>query len=449
MPDAPLSHLEDARLSALDDLKLLDGRASPEFDIFPLLASQILATPIAAITLVGRDMQWIKAGVGISGAAPRSHSICEYAILQPSDVLTIQDTRLDSRVFDKPCVAVDGGIRSYAGVAISGPTGLPLGTLCVADKVPRSFSAAELAKLRELAGGVESAVKLHAAMAQEGRRAGADPAGSAAGQIASELKTFIGTVVTPIVKSSFRDSKAKLLLTSMFARIDAPVMLVDSSSNIMMANSAFRALVGFSPDELKIMRLDHFINPFVGDAAGAHDQRFETGQVYRATCDVKTKSGASVAVTLTSVVVDFDHHLYKVITIIPAGSRLEQSELSAEFKLYASQSVGEFRPISLAALRSALGDAWSRVSLRAMLSAERIIRKRLDRDDVVTRLDEETFAVWFNNGNRLQNDEALTVINRDLRVRLLTEFGDELKKYLQNSVSPEEETLVGEPVVAA
>ena len=96
-----------------------------------------------------------------------------------------------------------------------------------------------------------------------------------------------------------------------------------------------------------------------------------------------------------------------------------------------------------------MGDAWSRVSLRAMLSAERIIRKRLDRDDVVTRLDEETFAVWFNNGNRLQNDEALAIIKRDLRVRLLTEFGDELRRYLQAPVSQEDETLVAEPIVSA
>lgn len=434
----------------MEELNLLEVQASPEFDIFPLLASQILSTPIAAITLVGRDTQFIKAGVGLPArSVPRSHSICEYAILQPSDILTIQDTTLDARVFDKPCVTGDGGIRSYAGIAISSPTGLPLGTLCVADRVPRNFSAADLMKLRELAGGVETAIKLHAVTKRTGQHAGTDPAAVLAAQIASELKAFIGTVVTPIVKSSFRDNKAKLLLTSMFARIDAPILLVDGHDSIMMANSAFRALVGFSPDELKTMKLDQFTSTLVDDGAVASNERSEKEEVYRATCDVKTKSSAAIAVTLTSVVVDFDHHLYKVITMIPESSRLERSGLSAEFALYASQSIGEFRPISLSALRSALGGDWMRVGLRAMLSAEHIIRKRLDRNDVVTRLDDETFAVWFNNGNRLQNDEALAIINRDLRVRLLTEFGDELKTYLRASVSREAETLVAEPIVAA
>ncbi len=164
MPAAQLPQCEDERLRALAGLNILEPGSDLGFEIFPLLASKVFDTPGAAITFIDHDTQWYKAGVGLSGRSdPRTHSICEYALLHPLEILYIPDTTIDPRVSDNPCVVRDGGIRSYAGAAISGPTGMPLGALCVYDHVPRTFSSERLEQLKYMAIGVEGAIRLHAA----------------------------------------------------------------------------------------------------------------------------------------------------------------------------------------------------------------------------------------------------------------------------------------------
>jgi GAF domain-containing protein len=175
MPAAPLPSFEKERLSALAELNIADSDFDAGFDIFPLLASKVLETSFAAVTLVDFDVLRFKAGVGIrEPSMPRAHSICPYAILNPSEVLTIPDAATDPRVLDYPAV-IAKEIGSYAGVPISGPSGLPLGALCVVDKVARQYSAESLVQLGYLAVGTEGAIKLHAAAEERRRSSMTDP----------------------------------------------------------------------------------------------------------------------------------------------------------------------------------------------------------------------------------------------------------------------------------
>lgn len=70
-------------------------------------------------------------------------------------VFVIEDTHHSDIFSDNPLVTSDPSIRFYAGQPISF-YGHRLGTLCVIDHVPRTFSAVELDSLKSLAGWVET-----------------------------------------------------------------------------------------------------------------------------------------------------------------------------------------------------------------------------------------------------------------------------------------------------
>src|SRR5688572_23151924 len=95
---------ETDRLGALRSYRILDTDPEQGFDDLALLASQICATPIAAITLVDDHRQWFKARVGLTPTeTSRSISFCAHAIEQPS-MMIVPDAREDSRFKQNPLV---------------------------------------------------------------------------------------------------------------------------------------------------------------------------------------------------------------------------------------------------------------------------------------------------------------------------------------------------------
>ena len=56
---------EEARLSALRDLGLLDTPPSEAFDRITRMASQLFHLPISAVSLTDEDRQWFKSRVGV------------------------------------------------------------------------------------------------------------------------------------------------------------------------------------------------------------------------------------------------------------------------------------------------------------------------------------------------------------------------------------------------
>ncbi|GAA2725197.1 sensor domain-containing phosphodiesterase [Cellulomonas aerilata] len=148
MGSSPL-HERD-RLAALAQTRLLDTGPEAELDAVVALAAHLLATPMASMTLVDDHRQWFKAKIGLTHAQdPRSESLCAVAV-DRNEPLVVPDARLDPRFAHIPAVR-RGAFVSYAGVPISGRDGLPLGTLCVLDVVPRAFDPAWLEVLRSLA----------------------------------------------------------------------------------------------------------------------------------------------------------------------------------------------------------------------------------------------------------------------------------------------------------
>ena len=148
---APLPANEAQRLEALRRYQILDTPAEPAFDDFAILASTICQTPVAVLTFLDRDRQWLKASVGAPHPEkPRDDSFCSYAILR-DEVMVVEDTRRDPRFSNNPYVTADGGTRFYAGAPLIDAGGMALGAICVLDCQPRQLSPEQCKALEALA----------------------------------------------------------------------------------------------------------------------------------------------------------------------------------------------------------------------------------------------------------------------------------------------------------
>lgn len=145
---------EEERIASLEELAVDAMGPSPSLDRICDLARQIFAVPIAYVSILDVENQWVKAQCGIAlGRIPRGQALCDHTI-RGGEVLVIPDTLEDERFATNPLVAAGPGIRFYAGAPLLLETGVRLGALCIADTAPREFRpdhAVILAALAEAA----------------------------------------------------------------------------------------------------------------------------------------------------------------------------------------------------------------------------------------------------------------------------------------------------------
>lgn len=157
---APTPHPQEAsRLHALTELGILrKDQRDCEFDQVVALASTIAEVPIALFTIVDDQTQWFRAKVGLdTDETPRNVSFCGHAILSEAGPMIVEDALFDMRFCDNPLVLSEPGIRFYAGVPIcTGKNRLPIGTLCVLDRKPRTLEPGKIEALRALGTLLES-----------------------------------------------------------------------------------------------------------------------------------------------------------------------------------------------------------------------------------------------------------------------------------------------------
>ncbi len=152
---------EIARMTSLHDLQILNSEPEEKYDNIAQLASYICDVPVSLITLLAEDKNWFKAKTGTDLCdSDRNISFCSHAILQPDELMEIQDTLLDPRFENNPLVTTGSKIRFYAGMPIKSNIGEAVGTLCLLDTKPHSLNEKQKNALKALAQQVESLFEL-------------------------------------------------------------------------------------------------------------------------------------------------------------------------------------------------------------------------------------------------------------------------------------------------
>lgn len=152
-PERAIKNVE--RLDALHGSGLLDTLPDEDIDRFTRLASTLLGTPTALVSLVDADRQFFKSAVGLSEKleatrqTPLTHSYCQWAVSSREPFL-IPDAREHRIVKTNPAIDEYDAI-SYCGVPIF-VDDQAIGTLCVIDSKPRRWTDEQMTGLQDLAG---------------------------------------------------------------------------------------------------------------------------------------------------------------------------------------------------------------------------------------------------------------------------------------------------------
>ena len=126
------------RLAALEDLGILESPPEQMFDDLVAVAAALCNTPIALLSLVGKDRQWLKANIGLDvDELPLEQSICACGLGSEALLIIPDLTRDRGHQGIGGCAAVDG-LRFYAGAPLVAESGDVIGMVCAIDRTPRS-----------------------------------------------------------------------------------------------------------------------------------------------------------------------------------------------------------------------------------------------------------------------------------------------------------------------
>lgn len=159
-PESPAQAEERWRLQTLRSFDVLDTPCEEVFDRLARLARVAIGTRMAAVSLVDADREWFKARIGFDAAeVPRAVSFGT-RVLERDTVMVVEDAAQDPAFAGCPLVAAAPLVRFYAGAPLVAVNGQRVGTLCLMDNRPRTFSGNESAFLVELAAMVVRELEL-------------------------------------------------------------------------------------------------------------------------------------------------------------------------------------------------------------------------------------------------------------------------------------------------
>ena len=152
------------RLQAVRTSGLLDTPPEAEFDLLTRLASTLLRTPTALLSIVDADRQFFKSEVGVgepwhsARETPLSLSFCQWAVVS-GETFVVNDAGQHPLVRHNLAVR-DLNVAAYAGVPVQNGGSEPIGSFCVVDTRARTWSDEELDVLRELAAVAQAEMAL-------------------------------------------------------------------------------------------------------------------------------------------------------------------------------------------------------------------------------------------------------------------------------------------------
>lgn len=161
MIPAPLPANEEERLKKLYELDIMDTLEEQAYDDITYLVAQICDTPIALVSLIDRERQFLKSHHGLDvNEVSRELGFCPHAILD-NNLMVVEDATKDERFHDNPLVTSGPQVKFYAGAPLIMPGDLRIGTLCVVAHEARTLSDDQARALEALARQVVSQLQLH------------------------------------------------------------------------------------------------------------------------------------------------------------------------------------------------------------------------------------------------------------------------------------------------
>lgn len=151
---------EEKRLDATRRYLKFELNREQELQDIVMLASSICNVPIALITLMDEEVQFINAKTGADiTQMPRKTSFCTHAI-ELDEVMEVHDASKDYRFASAPVVANEPHIRFYASANLKSYDGYNVGTLCVYDVSPKELTDLQKKQLEALAKQVSHIMEL-------------------------------------------------------------------------------------------------------------------------------------------------------------------------------------------------------------------------------------------------------------------------------------------------
>ena len=159
MPAAAFPENEQQRLEALNELGILYTPLEDRFDRITRTLTRLFDVPIAYLSLIDDDTQWLKSVQGLDITdSPRSSSLCAHTLLE-DEYLVCPDLSKDPRFNDNPFVKDGLELRFYAGFTLKS-RGHNIGTLCMVDTKPREFTEADINTFRDIATWAQTELHL-------------------------------------------------------------------------------------------------------------------------------------------------------------------------------------------------------------------------------------------------------------------------------------------------
>lgn len=158
-PITSLDEQEAERLKAILRLEILNTPKEERYDRITRLVAKSLDMPVALISILTTDEQWIKSCQGTSlesSHVERKWTLCDRVVTGQTP-LVIEDVRTTEAMTDSPLLE---GIGFYAGVPLLTRSGHVIGTLCVTDERERTFDSTARQTLEDYARWVMAEIEL-------------------------------------------------------------------------------------------------------------------------------------------------------------------------------------------------------------------------------------------------------------------------------------------------
>lgn len=155
---------DEARLAAVRATGLLDTPPEEAFDQLGRLATRVLGTPYAFVTLVDDTRSFWKTCIGVTSEDPTDRqntveeSFCQY-VVNSDAALVVGDVTQHPMTRSNPSIE-SMGVRAWAGYPVRDEAGHVLGTMCAVDTVARDWTADDEELLRMLADSAGNVIRL-------------------------------------------------------------------------------------------------------------------------------------------------------------------------------------------------------------------------------------------------------------------------------------------------